>query len=131
MSKSSKKSGATKAPATKKSTKDKAPKDGVVAEAAPKPMAPVEPHAAPAAPKAGKALSCLDAAAKVLAAKGEPMRAKDIIDAVFARKLWHSDAPTPAATLVSAILREMKKGDASRFKKAGRGLFGLSNANGK
>ena len=71
-----------------------------------------------------KSLSCLDAAAQVLKAKGEPMNCKGMIDAMFAKKLWHSDAPTPAATLSSAILREItKKKGAARFKKVDRGQF--------
>ncbi|MDB5322201.1 MAG: restriction endonuclease [Phycisphaerales bacterium] len=71
-----------------------------------------------------KAMSCLDAAAHVLKAKGAAMNCKGMIDAMFAGKLWHSDAPTPAATLSSAILREVTtKGDSARFKKVDRGQF--------
>jgi hypothetical protein len=86
----------------------------------------------PAAPKAAKetklkALSCLDAAVVVLTAKGEPMACKQMIEAMAEQGLWKSDAPTPAATLYSAVLREItRKGSASRFKKTDRGLFGLS-----
>jgi HB1, ASXL, restriction endonuclease HTH domain len=84
----------------------------------------------PAAPKAAKnpkALSCLDAAAQVLAAKGEPMACKQMIEAMAEKGLWKSDAPTPAATLYSAILREItKKAAAARFKKTDRGHFALS-----
>jgi hypothetical protein len=56
------------------------------------------------------------------------MNTKAMIDAIFAKKLWHSDAPTPAATLYSAILRELqvKKGEA-RFKKTQRGHFTVSS----
>jgi len=95
------------------------------------------------APKAGKAdqtvaagsteakpkkLSCLNAAAQVLKGEGKPMTCKAMIDAMFSQKLWHSDAPTPAATLYSAILREMtKKPDTSRFVKTDRGLFTVQN----
>jgi hypothetical protein len=71
-----------------------------------------------------KSLSCLDAAAQVLKAKGEAMNCKAMIDAMFSAKLWHSDAPTPAATLSSAILREVsKKGKDARFKIVDRGQF--------
>ena len=77
--------------------------------------------------KAPKPLSCLDAAAQVLKAKGQPMRCKEMIEAIFGQKLWHTDAPTPAATLYSAILREMKvKGKDARFKKTERGHFALN-----
>ena len=80
-----------------------------------------------AAPDSGKKRSCLDAAAAVLKAKGEPMQCKQMIDAMFAAKLWHSDAPTPAATLYSAILREItNKGANARFKKTDRGHFGFN-----
>jgi hypothetical protein len=86
----------------------------------------------PAAPKAAKekkpkALSCLDAAAQVLADKREPMACKQMIEAMAEKGLWKSDAPTPAATLYSAILREItRKAAASRFKKTDRGHFALS-----
>jgi hypothetical protein len=83
-----------------------------------KPATKAKPDAKP------KAMSCLDAAAQVLKAKGEAMNCKGMIDAIFAAKLWHSDAPTPWATLSSAILREVtNKGEASRFKKVDRGQF--------
>jgi hypothetical protein len=79
------------------------------------------------APKVDKPLSCLGAAAEVLKAAKEPMACKAMIDAMFSAKLWTSDAPTPSATLYSAILREIqKKGSASRFKKTERGQFALS-----
>ena len=71
-----------------------------------------------------KKVSCLDAAVQVLKDEGKPLNCKTMIDAMFAKKLWHSDAPTPAATLYSAILREMQtKGDKARFAKTDRGLF--------
>lgn len=74
--------------------------------------------------KSSMKLSCLDAAAQVLKTAGEALNCKAMINAIFAAKLWHSDAPTPAATLSSAILREIKtKGNESRFKKTDRGLF--------
>lgn len=72
-------------------------------------------------------MSCLDAAAEVLKAAGEPMRCKAMIDAMWSRKLWTSDAPTPHQTLASALMREItKKGSASRFRKADRGQFTLN-----
>ncbi len=71
-------------------------------------------------------LSCLDAAARVLKGSGEPMTCKAMVEAMAERKLWATDAPTPAATLSSAILREMKKGADSRFRKTGRGLFAFN-----
>jgi hypothetical protein len=72
-------------------------------------------------------LSCLDAAARVLADAAEPMRVRAIVDAMKDKGLWSSDAATPHATLYSAILREitLKKGK-SRFRKAARGQFALN-----
>jgi len=71
-------------------------------------------------------LSCLDAAAAVLKSSGKPMKCMEMIEAMAKGKIWSSDAPTPHATLSSAILREMKtKGAAARFKKVGRGAFSL------
>src|SRR5438046_6157228 len=71
-------------------------------------------------------LSCLDAAAAVLKSSGKPMKCKEMIEAMTKGKLWSSDAPTPQATLSSAILREVKtKGGESRFKKVARGAFSL------
>ena len=81
----------------------------------------------PKAPKADKRLSCLDAAAVVLKEGKAPMACKAMIDAMHSAKLWTSDAPTPHATLYSAILREITtKGSASRFKKTERGQFALN-----
>ena len=78
----------------------------------------------PAKAKDGK-LSCIDAAAKVLADAKEPMTTKGMIEAMATKKLWTSPGgKTPAATLYSAILREINtKGKEARFKKADRGLF--------
>lgn len=83
--------------------------------------------AKPKAEKKDKRLSCIDAAAQVLADSGEPMRCRDMIDTMAEKGLWTSDAPTPHATLYSAILREIQtKGDESRFQKVERGLFTLA-----
>jgi len=80
--------------------------------------------------KTREGMSCLDAAAKVLEEAGEPMNAKAMIEAMAAKGYWTSDAPTPAATLYSGILRELqKKGDASRFTKVERGKFALASQN--
>ena len=80
---------------------------------------------APKPPKEKK-MSCLDAAAAVLKDKGEPMQCKAMVEAMFQKKLWTTDAPTPAATLYSAILRELAKGKESRFRKIDRGHFALN-----
>lgn len=79
--------------------------------------------------KEEKKLSALDAAAKVLAESNEPLRAKDIIEQMAAKGYWTSPGgKTPHATLVAAIIREIRdKGENSRFKKADRGLFGANS----
>jgi hypothetical protein len=82
----------------------------------------------PAAPKEKK-LSALDAAAKVLAEVGQAMSCQELIGAMAAKGYWTSPGgKTPHATLYSAILREITtKGTASRFVKAERGKFTLTN----
>ncbi|MEX2387541.1 MAG: winged helix-turn-helix domain-containing protein [Phycisphaeraceae bacterium] len=78
--------------------------------------------------KKREGLSCLDAAARVLSEAGEPMNTKAMVEAMAAKGYWTTDAPTPGATLYSAILRELKKkGDASRFTKVERGQFALTD----
>ena len=79
----------------------------------------------PAAEPKPKRVSALDAAAQVLADAGEPMRAKEMIEAMTAQGLWASpNGKTPEATLYAAIIREIAaKGDAARFRKVERGQF--------
>ena len=72
-----------------------------------------------------KRLSLLNAAAQVLAESKESMNCQQMVEQVLAKKLWSGNGKTPAATLYSAILRETRKGDASRFKKVERGQFAL------
>jgi hypothetical protein len=74
-------------------------------------------------------LSCIDAAAKVLAEKGEPMTCKEMIDAMAAKGYWTTPGgKTPWATLYSSIAREIRdKGKESRFKKSDRGKFASAN----
>jgi hypothetical protein len=70
-------------------------------------------------------LSCIDAAAKALAEKAEPMTCQEMIDVMATKGYWKSpNGKTPAATLYSSILREIeKKGKEARFKKADPGKF--------
>jgi len=72
-----------------------------------------------------KRLGALDAAAQVLSARGEAMRTSEMIVVMAEEGLWTSPkGKTPAATLYSAILREIgSKGKESRFRKAERGKF--------
>jgi hypothetical protein len=77
-----------------------------------------------------KKLSAIDAAAKVLAEAGEPMDCQTMIKTMAEKGYWTSPGgKTPAATLYSAILRELKaKGDDARFKKTERGKFSIGKA---
>jgi hypothetical protein len=79
-------------------------------------------------PPKEKKTSALDAAAKVLGEKGEPMNCQELIKAMSEKGYWKSPGGlTPHATLYSAIAREIKvKGKEARFKKADRGKFSLT-----
>jgi hypothetical protein len=70
-------------------------------------------------------MSCIDAAAKVLSEKGEPMNCKEMIEEMATKGYWTTPGgKTPHATLYSSIAREIRdKGKESRFKKADRGKF--------
>lgn len=117
------------------------------------PATPDEPEAttpaapAPEAPKAkktrkakqadaapaegnGKKMSCIDAAARVLTEAGEPLNAKQMIEAITTKGYWTSPGgKTPHATLYSAIIREIAvKGADARFRKTERGKFAVQNA---
>jgi hypothetical protein len=77
-----------------------------------------------------KRLSALDAAAKVLAEAGQAMTCQELIAAMTDKGYWTSPGgKTPAATLYSAMLREITvKGSASRFVKTARGQFARTGA---
>jgi len=80
-----------------------------------------------AAPADGKPLSGLDAAAKILADVGQPMRARELVNTMIERGLWKSGGKTPWATIYAAVIREITaKGKASRFRKTDRGLFAFN-----
>jgi hypothetical protein len=80
----------------------------------------------PAAAPDGK-MSALDAAVRVLAEAGQPMNCQQLIGAMAIKGYWSSPAgKTPAATLYASILKEIStRGEAARFVKVSRGLFGL------
>ena len=106
-----------------KSTK-KAPASKGAKPSAAKAAAPAK---TPKAAKPDGKLSQLDAAVKVLAEAGTPLTTKAMIEAMATKGYWTSPGgATPWATLYSALIREIgQKGDASRFVKADKGLFGL------
>jgi hypothetical protein len=74
-----------------------------------------------------KKMSALDAAAKLLGETGTAMTTNEMIEGMSKRGYWSSpNGATPAATLYSALLREINaKGKQSRFAKTERGKFGL------
>lgn len=77
-----------------------------------------------------KRLSALAAAYKVLCEATEPLSVQQMIEAMTAKGYWTSPGgKTPHATLYSAILRELAKGEASRFVKTDRGRFVAASAN--
>jgi hypothetical protein len=77
-----------------------------------------------------KRLSALAAAHKVLCEATEPLNVQQMIEAMTTKGYWTSPGgKTPHATLYSAILRELAKGEASRFVKTDRGRFVAANAN--
>jgi hypothetical protein len=75
-------------------------------------------------------LSALDAAARVLAEEGRPMTCQEMITTMAGKGYWTSPGgKTPAATLYSAILRELQtKPGTSRFVKTERGKFARTSA---
>jgi hypothetical protein len=116
MSKSKKPAkGAAKKPASDKP--EATPKDA-------KPKAKAKPGAG------DKKLSAINAAHKVLADTGKAMNCQELIAAMAEKQLWLSPGGlTPAATLYSAILRELKaKGSESRFRKTEKGKFAAKTA---
>ena len=72
-------------------------------------------------------MSGLDAAAKVLAEANEPLNCRVIVERAIAQGLWQSGGKTPWATVYSAIIREIAKGEGSRFRKAERGKFAIAS----
>jgi len=108
--------------AAAKATKKAAPKAAKKASAK---TAPPKKAPAKKAAKADGKLSALDAAAKVLGEAKEPMTTGQMIEPMAAKGYWKSPGgKTPAATLYSAILREIQtKGAEARFQKVERGKF--------
>ena len=83
--------------------------------------------AKPAKEKKPKRSSGLDGAASVLKDSGKPMNCKNIVAVMLEKGLWKTGGKTPAATIYSAILREIaNKGKDARFRKSERGLFAFN-----
>ena len=106
-----------KATATKQASADVAPTSkGAPSAKSVKPRTPA------------KKPSALDAAARVLSESNAPLSTSEMIDLMAKKGYWKTPGgQTPAATLYSAILRELKtKGKVARFKKAEPGKFALA-----
>ena len=72
-------------------------------------------------------LSALDAALKVLQEAKTPLHYQEITKRVLAAGLWKSDGKTPEATINARLAVDIKKrGKASAFRRAGRGVFALN-----
>ena len=78
--------------------------------------------------KPEKALSGLDAAAKILGDAKEPLDSKTIVERALAGGLWQTSGKTPSATVYAAMIREIaKKGEVARFVRVERGKFTLKS----
>jgi hypothetical protein len=118
---------AERMPSVEDDTKVQTP--AVIAEVAAEETAPSKRRRkAPAAPKEKKT-SALEASVQVLAEAGQALTCQEMIAAMAAKGYWTSPGgKTPHAALYSAILREITtKGADSRFVKAERGKFALTN----
>ena len=75
-----------------------------------------------------KGMSLLNAAAAVLERSDAPMAVKAMIEKAKESGLWTPrGGKTPEQTLYSAIIREIRdRGNTSRFRKEGRGLFAFT-----
>src|SRR5262245_54418322 len=118
----------TKSDMTKKATKAAAAPSVEATDAAAATPTPAKTRAKKAKEPKAKKTSALDAALRVLEEAGQPMTCPEMIEAMAAKGYWTSpNGATPAATLYSAVLREIAaKGKDGRFVKTERGKFGLA-----
>lgn len=83
------------------------------------------------ASKGGRSLGKMsgkDAAYQVLLEEGRPMNAREICDLAHERGYCDLTGATPDATIAAALVTDInRKGDMSRFKKTGPGLFAVNN----
>jgi hypothetical protein len=71
-------------------------------------------------------MSGLNAAHKVLTEEGRPMNAREIYETAVERGYCNLIGATPILTISAVIQLDIKKrGESSRFYKAGRGLFAV------
>src|SRR5262245_66400053 len=112
----------------KKKAKTAAKEETAKAEGGPSPEAKKGRKAKANKPRK---LSALDAAAQVLAARGESMTAPELIAAMAEQKLWASpNGKTPAAPLYAAMQREnTTEGKDSRIARPERAKLRRTNNN--
>jgi restriction system protein len=72
-------------------------------------------------------MTALEAALKVLQEVGTPLHYREITRRILKTGLWHTEGKTPEATISAHLGVDVKKkGVASAFRRAGRGLFALN-----
>ena len=69
-----------------------------------------------------------EAIARVLEESGEPMRARDIAEAIAARGLKTTEGATPTQTIFTQLAQEIARGEEARFRRVGKGLYSLVGA---
>ena len=71
-------------------------------------------------------MNALDAAFEVLSEDGEPLHYRELTRRMLDRGLWVTSGRSPQRTVNSVISSDIvKRGEASRFRRVGRGLFAL------
>lgn len=75
-------------------------------------------------------MTVADAVQQVLASAGAPLHYEEITQRILSLGLWVPLTKTPSATVRGTIYVELKKGTASRFQAAGKGVFALSQIAG-
>ena len=74
-------------------------------------------------------MNLLDAVYDILKTSAHPMSAKDLAKILLDGGIWKSSGKTPDATIGARIYMEIKRnGKGSRFVKAGKGTFSVSNS---
>jgi restriction system protein len=76
-------------------------------------------------------MKSLEAVYQVLSEERKPLHIREITNRILTQKLWNTKGKTPAATLVSNLIRDIREhGGSSRFYRAGKNIFGLKNVSG-
>ena len=72
-------------------------------------------------------MNAKDTAYKVLMEAGEPLHYKEISRRMLDGESWKSEGKTPAATVNAQLAVDIKKkGEGSRFKRAGKGIYTIN-----